>query len=100
MSPKETLENIYTLDEAAEKIRLKPRTLAKFAQDRGLCSVRGRAILFSEGDLVAIWEAMRVPAKGTFGVSGLPPQTHLSEARLMEKLRKLTAKKPRRRAEL
>lgn len=54
-----TLETIYTLDEAAEKMRLKPRTLATFAKERGFCSVHGRTILFSESDLVANWEAMR-----------------------------------------
>jgi hypothetical protein len=75
------LERIYTLEEAAEKMRLKPRTLAKFAQDRGLCSVRGRAILFIESDLVAIWEAMRAPAKGPFGFSRSPFPRGVGETR-------------------
>jgi hypothetical protein len=53
------LETIYTLVEAAEKMRLKPRALAAFARERGFCAVHGRTVLFSESDLVAIWEAMR-----------------------------------------
>ncbi len=92
MSLKAALETIYTLQEAAEKMRLKPRTLAKFAQERGICSVRGRAILFSEGDLVALWEAMRCAPTSVFHARPSSQSVGSTDGRAaLEKARKIMA---------
>ena len=57
------LPTIYTLHEAAERMRLTPNALARLSRRTGHCSAVGRTLLFSEADLVALWESMRVVAK-------------------------------------
>jgi len=57
------LDKIFTLAEAAERLRLNRNALARLARRTGHCAQAGRTLLFSESDLVAIWEEMRVPAK-------------------------------------
>jgi hypothetical protein len=57
-----TLPVIYTLTEAAQRMRTNKNALARLARRNGHCSTIGRALLFSEADLAALWEAMRVPA--------------------------------------
>ena len=89
------LESIYTLAEAAEKMRLKPRTLAKFAQERGLCSLRGRVILFRESDLVANWEAMRCEPTARWHVTSKATLSDRAYRRLEERAKILTARKKR-----
>jgi hypothetical protein len=69
-------------------MRLKPRTLAKFAQDRGLCSVRGRVILFSESDLVADWEAIRCESSSKWHVESKVSLVDKATKRLMARARK------------
>lgn len=59
----EPLEKIYTADEAAERLRLSNRGVIKLAKKHGLCSRVGRNYLFSERDLLALWEFIREPAK-------------------------------------
>ena len=51
---------IYTLAEAAQKLRLNKNALARLARRTGHCSQAGRTLLFSEDDLLALWEEMRV----------------------------------------
>ncbi|SDP47151.1 hypothetical protein SAMN05428967_2268 [Phyllobacterium sp. YR620] len=87
------LSQIYTLAEAEEKLRMKPNALGRLARRHGLCSANGRNLLFSEQDLVDLWEIMRVAAKESIR----PAHVSLSEIRMMELAKKLTAKKPRRR---
>lgn len=59
-----TLDTIYTLAEAAERFRMTKNALARLARRTGRCSQVGRDLLFSEADLAAIWESMRlVPTK-------------------------------------
>lgn len=55
------LEKIYTADEVAERLRLKRRVLLNLARKHGACSRAGREYLFSEDDVLAIWQAMREP---------------------------------------
>ncbi|MDX3976696.1 hypothetical protein [Shinella sp.] len=55
----EKLDQIYTADEAAVRLRLTNRALIKIARKHGCCSRFGRDYLFSEADLLAIWEALR-----------------------------------------
>ena len=83
------LETIYTADEAAERLRLTNRGVIKLARQYGLCSRRGRDYLFSESDLVALWEALREPAKES---RPRPIEPYVSSARVYEKLLKLTQK--------
>jgi hypothetical protein len=58
----EKLDQIYTADEAAARLRLSNRALIKIARKSGHCSRVGRDYLFSEADLLAIWQDMREPA--------------------------------------
>ncbi|MCJ8051692.1 hypothetical protein GB928_004120 [Shinella curvata] len=84
------LDTIYTADEAAARLRLSNRALIKIARKYGCCSRFGRDYLFSEADLLAIWEVLRAPEREP------KPKTvkaHTSDFRLYESLQKLTAKK-------
>jgi hypothetical protein len=85
---------IYTLAEAAERLRMSRHGLAKVARRTGRCSQAGRALLFSEDDLAAIWQAMRVqPAeKGQEG-----PSLAAASIRLEEQARALLARPKRKR---
>jgi hypothetical protein len=90
LEPTIPLDTIYTADEAAERLRLTNRGVIKLAKQYGLCSRIGRDYLFSEADLLAIWQAIREPAK----VPRLPTvKAPLSDLRLYESLQKLSAKK-------
>lgn len=59
----EKLDQIYTADEAATRLRLTNRALIKIARKHGCCSRFGRDYLFSEADLLAIWEVLREPER-------------------------------------
>ncbi|WLR98658.1 hypothetical protein [Shinella sumterensis] len=59
----EKLDQIYTADEAAARLRLTNRALIKIAKKHGCCSRFGRDYLFSEADLFAIWEVLREPER-------------------------------------
>lgn len=87
------LDKIYTADEAAERLRLKRRSLIKLAREYGLCARFGRDYLLSETDLLALWAVVREPAKRpTPAVSQIS-----SPDQLRESLQMLTAKKERKR---
>lgn len=69
-----TLDRIYKADEAAERLRITKRALIKLARKHGSCSRVGREYLFSESDLLAIWQAIREPATGSpFRGNHAPP---------------------------
>lgn len=55
----ESIGTIYTLHEAAERLRMTPRMVCKIARAHGLCSRVGRNYLFSEADIDGIWHAQR-----------------------------------------
>jgi len=86
------LNTIYTAVEAAERLRLTNRGVIKLGRQYGLCSRRGRDYLFSEQDLLALWEALREPAKVP-----KPPTTRAfpSDVQKYERLIRLTAKNSR-----
>ena len=71
------LGNIYTLQEAADQLRMTTRAVAKIAKREGLCTVDGRDLLFNDSDIVAIWNALRCPSNSssakdrTSGTSGV-----------------------------
>lgn len=54
-----TLGKIYTLAEASEKLRISSRAVCKIARANGLCTIINREYLFSENDIVDIWNAKR-----------------------------------------
>lgn len=88
MTPSIPLDNIYTADEAAERLRLTNRGVIKLGKAYGLCSRRGRDYLFSEADIQALWEVMREPAK-----QPKPPTVKVAPARDFWK-KKLLAFRP------
>ena len=86
----------YTLDEAADHLRLTNRGVAKIARQHGLCMVRGRDILFTDADIEGIKEMTRVaPSPGGVALIGsLGPSKELdmtgrNKASVSEKARKL-----------
>lgn len=85
-------DKFYTVDEAAERLRLKNRGLIKIAKRIGACSLRGRTFLFSEADTLAIWEELRTePAAARMkDVSRATP----SKSRLYENLRWMSYSPP------
>ncbi len=87
------LDTIYNADEAADRLRLTNRALIKIARKYGYCSRSGRDYLFSEADLLTIWQALREPAK-----SPKPPaqKAFPFETKIYERLVRLTAKNLRR----
>jgi hypothetical protein len=87
--------NVYTLDEAAEHLRLTTRGVAKIAKQHGLCMVRGRDILFTDADIEGIKEVMRVAPAGPLVRPQVTPA--LSDAGLARSLFKLTVKDARKR---
>lgn len=90
MAPSVPLDTIYTADEAAARLRLTNRGVIKLAKEHGLCSRSGRNYLFSESDLLTLWQVLREPPK----VSRLPKaKAHVPDLRLYETLQKLVAKK-------
>lgn len=88
MPDEKKIENLRTLHEAAEYMKLKPRTLAKAAKKIGACSIFGREIYFSENDIKSIWEAHRAKASASNS-----EQLSLSNHQVMKKLKKLLTKK-------
>ncbi len=58
-----TLPQIYTLHEAAERLRMKPNALGRLARRKGLCAINGRDLFFSDRDLIDIAKIMRVAAR-------------------------------------
>lgn len=66
------LDTIYTAEEAAERLRLTSRGVIKLGRQYGLCSRRGRDYLFSEADILELWQVMREPAK-----ERKPPTVHV-----------------------
>jgi hypothetical protein len=93
------LGRIYTLAEAAEYLRMSSKIVAKTARKHGLAVVANGEFLFSDSDLLAIWDAMRchsnsvVAKEATTGTSAA-----LSGDKAFSSLRAQVTKKPRRRS--
>ncbi|MBO0719046.1 MAG: hypothetical protein J2P55_17185, partial [Rhizobiales bacterium] len=88
---------VYTLREAAAELKLKPRMVAKIAKRYGLCSAFGRELLFSESDILAIWEIQRWHSSFGDGMDGATSSSgeRTSTARKSTSLQKRLMKKPR-----
>lgn len=93
MDSKALLDKIYTTDEAAERMRVTRRTMIKLGRDLGSCSVIGREYLFSERDLLDIWQAQRAMPTSS---QGRAVRAFRSDVRLHQSLQLLTQKKRRR----
>ena len=91
-----SIGQIHTLAEVAEHLRLTTRAVAKIAKKHGLCMVAGRTILFTDGDIDGLKDALR-------SVPSAPPNpqpARLSADQLSEKLRARTSKSSRKAAAL
>lgn len=71
------LGRIYTLEEAADYLRMTKNALARLARRSGNCSLAGRNLLFSESDLMANWDEMRCRSQNSndrtgYGTSAAP----------------------------
>ncbi|TGR32971.1 MULTISPECIES: hypothetical protein [unclassified Mesorhizobium] len=63
------LGTIYTAKEAATRLKMTRRGVITLGKRYGCCSMHGRSVLFSEQDLLDIWQVMRAPATETKPVS-------------------------------
>lgn len=93
MSDQPTLPRIWTLDEAAEYLRMTPRALAKIARRIGACSINGRDLLLSDDDIRAVWEEMRAPPRGERRAVKAGPSDQAYERLLKRALERRTRKK-------
>ncbi|RVH50669.1 hypothetical protein [Sinorhizobium meliloti] len=84
------LDTIYTAEEAAARLRLTNRGVIKLGKEHGVCSRSGRNYLFSERDLLALWQILREPPKVPMLTT---VKARASDLRLYEALQKLTAKR-------
>lgn len=96
--------NVYTLNEAAEHLRLTNRGVAKIAKQHGLCMVRGRDILFTDADIEGIKEVMRIAPSlgahiGSPGPSKELDMTGRNKASVSEKARKLLTERSLKRSQ-
>jgi hypothetical protein len=89
-----SLGKVYTLSEVGNHLRMTNRAVAKIARAHGLCTISGRTMTFTEEDIDAIKQAMRVAPKEPRRV---PMKPYPSDVRLQESLMKLSAKKSRKR---
>ncbi|WP_163269673.1 hypothetical protein [Chelativorans alearense] len=90
--PPAPLDTIYTADEAAERLRITTRAIIKLGRDIGACSRYGRTYLFSEADILDIWQAMRAPPISYHGRAVHIPADE-SPVNVARRLVELTAKK-------
>jgi hypothetical protein len=79
-------DNVYTLDEAAEHLRMTNRGVAKIARRYGLCMVNGRNLLLTGRDIEGIKDVMRCHSNSTSaaksGGSAAPSMDKLSASLL------------------
>jgi hypothetical protein len=68
---------LYTMDEAASIFRVKKRVFAEFIADKPFYRVIGRAKLFTDQDIVQLYEAMACPSNSA---SAATPPTGTSAA--------------------
>ncbi len=94
------LGKIYTLAEAAEYLRMSSKMVAKVGRREGLASMANGEFLFSDSDVVAIWNAMRcLPSnalhapEANIGTSDV--RTAMAE-KYSDLLKTKTKKRPRR----
>src|ERR1700704_4565001 len=88
------LGRVFSFDEAAAHLRVSKRAFQDIIKRHPFYAKNGRVYLFSESDVLKIWEAMRCPSNSNaardpnIGISVAP-----SEASLSSKLRALTTRR-------
>lgn len=80
---------IFTLQEASARLRVSERMICKTARAHGLCSRVGRTYLFSEEDIVGIWNALRAKSLASHPTSKpsaaqVPVSAHAAYAELLK----------------
>lgn len=89
-------EKLLTLSEAAAILRLTNRGVARVARRHGLCMVRGRTLLFSDADVEAIKDTLRVePTVARRATRRADTSSHYQQ---LQSLMALTRKKSKRSA--
>ncbi|MBZ9874527.1 hypothetical protein LB542_27195 [Mesorhizobium sp. BR1-1-9] len=82
------LGTIYTAKEAAGRLRMTQRGVITLGKRYGCCSVHGgRKVLFSEQDLLDIWQIMRAPATAEKRVTASAIAFYTSDASYKDLLR-------------
>lgn len=94
------LGRIWTLTEAADYLRMTKQAISRTARKHGLCTVHGRELLFSDSDILAIWDAKRCPS-GSSNVKAATTGTSvaLSEDKVFSNLRALVMAERQKRLE-
>jgi hypothetical protein len=82
------LDTIYTADEAAKRLRMTQRGVITLGKRYGCCSRHGREVLFSEQDLVDIWQIMRATGTATKPPTSRAIAFYTTDTSLRELLRK------------
>ncbi|TGQ94608.1 hypothetical protein EN851_03365 [Mesorhizobium sp. M8A.F.Ca.ET.208.01.1.1] len=92
------LGTIYTAKEAAARLKMTQRGVITLGKRYGCCSVHGgRTVLFSEQDLVDIWQIMRAPATESKLATARALSSYSTDVFFRDLLRKEQAKKDERR---
>lgn len=95
------LGRIYTLAEAADYLRMSSKMVAKTARKHGLAVVANGEFLFSDSDLLAIWDAMRCQTSSSLNdqevTTGISVVRTAQDEKYSDLLKPRT-KKPRRRS--
>ena len=95
------LGTIYSLQEAADYLRVSKQALARAARRHGIGARFGRDIRFTDADVREMWEAMRARTEGgglASAVAGYRDDNVFQSLRsraLSERAKKLLAKKGR-----
>lgn len=89
-------DQVYTLSEAAKRLRLTNRGVAKIARRYGLCMISGRVITLTESDIEGIKQALRaIPKDPRSAPLKPPPSDYQLHKRLVELSRKTVSPKAR-----
>lgn len=81
------LGTIYTAKEAASRLKMTRRGVITLGKRYGCCSLDGRNALFSEQDLLDIWQIMRAPATATKRATASAIAFYTSDASYKDLLR-------------
>ncbi len=81
------LGTIYTAKEAAGRLKMTQRGVITLGKRYGCCSLDGRNVLFSEQDLLDIWQIMRAPATATKRATASAIAFYTSDASYKDLLR-------------
>lgn len=91
------LGRIYTLAEAADYLRMSSKMVAKVARREGLATLANGEFLFSEKDLIAIWESMRCQTSNSLNVPEATTGTSAVRTAMAEKYSDLLKPKTKQR---